>query len=71
MPDRGSYRNTVAVPLQGEAQMPLLSGQEREAFIQSLNEAEKSAERGEFVIFEPERFLAELRADYARHRAGK
>jgi hypothetical protein len=51
--------------------MPLLSGQEREAFIQSLNEAEKSAERGEFVIFEPERFLAELLADYARHRAGK
>ncbi len=62
---------TIAVPLQGEAQMPLLSDQEREAFIRSLKEAEKSAERGEFVVFEPERFLSEIRADYARYRNGK
>lgn len=51
--------------------MPLLSDKEREAFILSLKEAEKSAERGEFVVFERERFLAELRADYARYRNGK
>jgi len=67
----GQYRKTVAVPLQGEAQMPLLSDQEREAFIQSLKEAEASAERGEFIVFERERFLTEIRADYARHRNGQ
>ncbi len=51
--------------------MPLLNDQERQAFICSLHEAEKSIDRGEFTIFEHDSFLDKLRGDYASHRTAK
>jgi hypothetical protein len=65
------FNKTVTVPLNGEAQMPLLNDEDREAFIRSLQDAEKSIDRGEFALFDHDSFLAKLRANYASHLTGK
>lgn len=48
----------VTIPLTGFVSMPLPSKEEREALVASLAEAEKQIDRGEYKVFEPEKFLA-------------
>ena len=57
-------RRTTSVPVTTMEEIPVLDEQEREELIRALQEAERRAERGEAVDYDPQDFKRRLIEKY-------